>query len=240
MIFSELCMRPVDRGSLQTIAALRANPYAQHRAIWQMFDLPPGSRQPFLYRLRDEYTDALRFWVLSTEAPLVPAPWTVRSKPYAPKLTQGEVYEFDLRINPTVTVTRADGRKTRADVVMNEIHDEPVGASRVAERAKAVEHKLPEWLARRAGQWGFALEGAAASEADDASMPTDDERCTTRRYQRWYINKPKSAPIVLGVADLHGWLKVLDPELFQRSLYAGLGHGKAFGLGLLLLRRAAS
>ncbi|MFO1495557.1 MAG: type I-E CRISPR-associated protein Cas6/Cse3/CasE [Lysobacterales bacterium] len=240
MIFSELCLRPADRESLQTIAALRANPYAQHRAIWQMFDLPPGSRQPFLYRLRDEYTDALRFWVLSTEAPRVSAPWTIRSKPYAPKLTQGEVYEFDLRINPTVTVTRADGRKTRADVVMNTIHHQPAGPSRVAKRAEAVEHGLPEWLAERAAQWGFALAGAAASAADDASMPTDDARCTTRSYQRWYIHKPRAAPIVLGVADLHGWLKVLDAELFQRSLCAGLGHGKAFGLGLMLLRRAAS
>jgi CRISPR system Cascade subunit CasE len=40
----------------------------------------------------------------------------------------------------------------------------------------------------------------------------------------------------LSVAELSGVLQVTDPEALMRTLTHGLGHGRSFGLGLLLLK----
>ena len=43
-----------------------------------------------------------------------------------------------------------------------------------------------------------------------------------------------------STVDLSGELTVLEPEIFANALYDGIGHAKAFGCGLLLVRRADS
>ena len=45
-------------------------------------------------------------------------------------------------------------------------------------------------------------------------------------------NAPK-----LGVAHLAGRLEVTDPDAFSQKVAAGFGRGKAFGYGLMLLKR---
>jgi CRISPR system Cascade subunit CasE len=43
--------------------------------------------------------------------------------------------------------------------------------------------------------------------------------------------------IRFSAVDFSGELLVTDPKLFQQALFDGLGHAKAFGCGLLLVRR---
>ena len=49
---------------------------------------------------------------------------------------------------------------------------------------------------------------------------------------RWVVRDGRrSMPLV--AVDFEGWLTVTDAEKFHQSIVTGLGHGKAWGLGLL-------
>ncbi|MGH8802246.1 MAG: type I-E CRISPR-associated protein Cas6/Cse3/CasE [Casimicrobiaceae bacterium] len=41
----------------------------------------------------------------------------------------------------------------------------------------------------------------------------------------------------LSTVDLTGMLEIIDPTPFTRALFGSIGRGKAFGCGLLLVRR---
>src|SRR5574340_1749501 len=94
--------------------------YEQHQWLWRFLPAPPGSPRRFLFRRHD--VDGMpRFYVVSAAEPSSPTPsWVVHSKPYAPRLTEGDELQFDLRANPVVTIRGADGRARRHDVVMQE------------------------------------------------------------------------------------------------------------------------
>jgi CRISPR system Cascade subunit CasE len=48
----------------------------------------------------------------------------------------------------------------------------------------------------------------------------------------------RGKPARIGVFDLQGLLEVAAPEAFMNRLLCGFGRAKAFGCGLMLLRRA--
>jgi CRISPR system Cascade subunit CasE len=50
------------------------------------------------------------------------------------------------------------------------------------------------------------------------------------------MDRPKAA-IRIGVLDLEGVLVVSDPARFCHCLAQGFGRAKAFGCGLMLIRR---
>jgi CRISPR system Cascade subunit CasE len=233
MIFSEITMTPSDRSGRELAGRLRANPYRQHQALWTLFPRQPGSTRPFLFRWCDGAGHSLKFFTLSDEAPQATEPWTVRSKAFDPRLRKDDVLGFELRINPTLNVATTDvhprSRGRRVDVVMHAIHGKD---DRAEARSQALESVLPEWFARRARTWGFEL---ATPPDDDCGF--QQSPCRVLRYERWKLRKNDQEGIVLGVADLAGELRVTDPDRFRQALCRGLGPGKAFGLGLMLLRR---
>jgi CRISPR-associated protein Cas6/Cse3/CasE subtype I-E len=47
----------------------------------------------------------------------------------------------------------------------------------------------------------------------------------------------KSRKIDLVLAEFEGYLRVDDPALFIQTLSKGIGRGKGFGLGMLLIGR---
>ena len=54
------------------------------------------------------------------------------------------------------------------------------------------------------------------------------------------IDKKKASDTIdikFSTLDLEGILKVVDPELFKASLFKGIGPSKAFGCGLMLVKR---
>jgi len=56
----------------------------------------------------------------------------------------------------------------------------------------------------------------------------------------WQKLAPKPATFPTSTVDFQGILTVTDPELFRKALYEGLGKSKAFGCGLMLVRRVPS
>ncbi len=218
--FSRVTMVAGVRDERQHLRALRVHPYRQHQALWGMFERPEGTPQPFLFRqLPDEDADVLRFLVVSQDRPREIPGWHVECKPYQPRLRVGECYRFGIRLNPTRTEASAAGRGKRQDYVISRLHQLRVKPEqRAPERQRVVHEELPEWLRRRGERHGF-----------------DIEACHVERYEVLRTQKGSHA-ITLGVAEFGGVLRVADPEKLTATLSQGLGHGRSFGLGLLLLK----
>ncbi len=54
---------------------------------------------------------------------------------------------------------------------------------------------------------------------------------------RWHALPKKGKKAGFSSVDFEGELKVTDSELFQKALFSGIGPAKAFGCGLLMVRR---
>lgn len=191
---------------------------AHHRLLWTAFAGDPAASRDFLWRDMGDGS----FMVLSPRepaaAPLFEPP---ESRAFAPVLASGDRLAFVLRANATRTVTEADGRKRHRDVVMEVLH--PVArADRAARRLELAQSAGRLWLEGQGGRAGFVPDSAVVS-AYRVLVPPRESRGRGPRF---------------GVLDLEGVLRVTDPAAFLQRLHKGFGRAKAFGCGLMLIRRA--
>lgn len=187
---------------------------AHHRLIWAAFAGDPQGRRDFLWRAMEPGS----FLVLSPRppdrSPLFEPPQT---QPFAPDLRAGDRLAFVLRANAARTVTGADGRKRHRDVVMEALHGLPRG-ERAEARMQLAQPAGKAWLSAQGERAGFNLQYAEA---------------TAYRVLEPRHNGPR-----FGVLDLEGVIEVTDPAAFLPRLIQGFGRAKAFGCGLMLIRRA--
>jgi CRISPR system Cascade subunit CasE len=213
-----------------------------HRLVWSLF--PDGLRErPFLYRDTAPSTATGRaargeFLILSTIRPEqpkeLPALFTLETKAFEPALKAGDRLHFSLRANPTMqrndkSALAAGGtRKTRRfDVVMHALHGLPVGADRARERPRVIRDAGLRWLTRQGEAAGFVLPDPRNIAVDGyEQFAIDPENPRNGR-------QPGHSRI-----DFAGELEVNDPDLFLSRLAAGFGRARAFGHGLMLIRRA--
>ncbi len=210
-----------NREELRQLRGLKTMPYAQHQALWSLFDKPRGSLQPFVFRqMVDDSDDTLRFLMVSDDRPRVgDVQWRIESKPYRPQLQPGQCYRFNVRLNPTRSEKVVNGRGKRQDYVISRLHQLQVPTSqRAAERQRIVHEELPQWLRARGETRGFML-----------------EQCAVESFEVQRLRKGEHA-VTLSTTEFSGGLTVVDPEKLSVVLREGLGHGRSFGLGLLLLR----
>lgn len=205
-------------------------PYSDHQWLWQWFPAEQGAPRDFLFR-RHESQGKPRYYVLSKRPPPEKlGAWHAQVQPYAPQLASGDVLQFELRANPTVRHGR-DGKSKRHDVVM-EAKKKLLQAKGLkswkewtdADRpdTQAVAHQAcSEWLARRAQALGFEL--------DVGSLRVEG-------YNQ-HLEKP-DRQLQFSTVDLAGLLTITEVAAFQTALFNGIGSAKAFGCGLLLVRRA--
>jgi CRISPR system Cascade subunit CasE len=205
-------------------------PYSEHQWLWRFFPAPDGTSRDFLFR-RQDVGGFPRFYVVSSRPPQSQGlAWHIQATDYAPRLQTGQWLRFDLRANPVVTRSQ-DGKSGRHDVVMDEkrrllqerglAHWKEWQGGDKPPLHDLVQKSCLEWLQSRASRLGF--------EIDEQSLIVD-------RYQR---HTEKEGRLRFSTADFSGILKVTDPAAFEKTLYAGVGHAKAFGCGLLLVRRTA-
>ncbi|NAZ36462.1 type I-E CRISPR-associated protein Cas6/Cse3/CasE [Rubellimicrobium sp. CFH 75288] len=205
---------------------------AHHRLLWTLFADHADRRRDFLWRA----DGGGRFLVLSARPPdpagagLFEPPET---KPFAPDLRAGDRLGFLLRANATRTrrvgPRGGDGRPdaVRVDVVMDALHALPPGGvsdARREARMALADREGAAWLARQGQRAGFAVETATATDYSVVALPG---RRGPRRGQPQF-----------GILDLAGTLRVTDPAALLAGIAAGFGRAKAFGCGLMLIRRA--
>lgn len=205
--------------------------YGAHQLLWQLF--PDHSEdRPFLFRQEmeeptgpDQAPKGLPlFYMLSDREPVAVAGLlNVQSKPFAPVLEVGEQLAFRVRANPTVAKAGEDKRGQRADVVMAAKFPFERGDARSSRVCiEAMDEAARSWLSSRAESWGFR-------------MPVEPN---VGAYRQHVLHKPgRCVPIRFSSVDYEGLLEVADPERLIETLIHGIGRAKAFGCGLMMLRR---
>jgi CRISPR system Cascade subunit CasE len=192
-----------------------------HRLVWSLFPGEPEAERDFLWR-RDE---GGVFYLLSARVPEDPTgAFAIDTQSFAPVLSPGDVLSFQLAANPVVT--RNDKRH---DVVMDALKplstQTKVGDMAVSERARQrrplAQERGEAWLARQGEKAGFALKA-----------------CSVESYRPMDLPRKGGATARITRMDFRGLLQVEDPDAFLTRLARGFGKAKAFGLGLMLIRRA--
>lgn len=206
-----------------------------HRLVWAMFPEDLVER-PFLYRETAPTGAGGRqgrgeFFVLSHIPPSRGEDlFEIETKPFAPVLAVGDRLRFSLRANPTTQRSETvDGRRVsrREDVVMKALHDVP-REKRADERPRLVRQAGLTWLARQGESAGFVLpdpEAIAVDGYDQVLVDADGRR--------------KGRRAVHARLDFEGVLEVTDPARLVARIASGFGRARAFGNGLMLIRRAA-
>jgi CRISPR system Cascade subunit CasE len=191
---------------------------ASHRLVWALFADAADRQRDFLWR--EEKPG--HFLALSVRPPDDPHHlFDLDFKPFAPVLSSGDRLGFTLRANPVVARPEAIGQRgKRHDVVMDLLRDVPHG-ERAKARPEAMLTAGRAWLARQGEAHGFAPLGDAAVDG----------------YASVRIPRTTGKPAVFGVLDISGVLEVRDPLAFLTRLSQGFGRARAFGCGLMLIRR---
>lgn len=229
MYFSVI--RPNERLLRQAAHDMAQSAYAEHQWLWRFFPSSADQSRDFTFR-RHDAEQVPRFYVVSKRPPVAFSDaWEIKSRDYDPQLVEGQRLSFQLRVNPVITKKNAEGKSQRHDVVMQakkQLLDEH-GLSKWSDWQdgddkpqlyELVQKKCIEWLQVRAANNGFTLV--------DASVDA---------YQQTRTGK-KDQQIRFSTVDFSGELIVQNPEIFQQVLFAGLGHAKGFGCGLLLVKKA--
>jgi len=200
-----------------------------HRTVMSGFpDLPGEERarqsQAVLWRL-DGIHRGFVAYVQSASEPdwsrlpadyLTEGPQVRSLQPVLVAITPGRRFAFRLVGNPTRSIPRfrsgpaQPGTRTRGQ--------------RVARRKP--EEQL-EWLIRKGEQHGFVIPSARNGHPDVSPSP-----CLALTGRK---RKGDTGPITLEPVRFEGHLIVTDAEAFTVALGKGIGHGKAYGCGLISL-----
>jgi len=224
MYFSRITLDPTAVRQKQLLSLALTDAYREHQQMWALFADEPDASRDFLYR-RETGQEWPRYFLISERAPQQgDTPWQIESKPYQPELHVGMQLGFSLRCNPTVSRV-VNGKRSRCDVVMDakkQMNFQSLPPSKRPVLNQLVQEAGIEWLRARSEQNGFSFE----SESVRADGYT----------QHRFTGKGKRE-IRLSTIDMVGVMTVTDTELLKKALFQGIGPAKAFGCGLMLIRR---
>jgi CRISPR system Cascade subunit CasE len=188
--------------------------YDWHQFVWQLFPDQSRNDRPFLFRL-DKAEDTTRATLLSTVAPTPPKAlpdrpvhrW--RSDQLPEDFFSHTHYRFDLRANATRRDASRDayqGRERR--------HRRFVLTSIEEQRA---------WLVRNGESAGFTI------FENDLTWLEIDPR------EDFRFSRGGKKGLLIGTR-FRGALAVTDPILFRNAILQGIGRGRSFGFGLIMIQ----
>ncbi len=193
-----------------------------HHLVWSLFADGSGETRDFLWR---EMERRGAYMILSTRLPVdrhglfeIDEP-----KAFTPALALGDRLRFSLRANPVVR-RRAPSRSrsARHDVVMDALSS--LSADQRAEkRVQAVRERGLAWLDAQAAKAGFLV------------RPPDVAIDGYRQHR--IPRNDAAATMSFSSLDFQGVLEVSEPEAFLAAIRRGFGAAKAYGCGLMLIRR---
>lgn len=224
--FSRMSLNPQRRGGRH----LLSNPQAMHAAVMSAF--PPrtldedNGRGRVLWRVDSQHPEHTLYVVSPVEPDLEhiveQAGWSTVSwestdyTRFLDQLRMGQQWRFRLRANPVKSVKAGEGP-----------------------RGKVLPHVTPaqqlKWLDDRAPKSGFALLREQHLETDSEVLLTSVVRREDRQFHRQ--DDSKGTRVTLRQAQFEGAVAITDVAAFRRTLIYGIGRGKAYGCGLMTLRR---
>lgn len=226
MFFSRITIDARSADPDDLVALVNGNVHAIHQILWRLFPEDPDAKRDFLFR-KEEGKGWPYFYLVSRRHPqplngLV----KVETKAYQPKLTEGQMLAFCLRANPVVTKRSADGcKRIRHDVVMNARYDlalSTTGKTGISTGELQYTTGI-KWLENRSGRLGFNF---------------DPKKVRVFGYQQHRVRRRnRKSSIQFSSLDYIGILTVTDSDRLYETLMSGIGRSKAFGCGLMLVRR---
>lgn len=205
-------------------------PYADHQWLWRWFPADASAQRDFLFR-RHESSTGVRYYLLSARPPAVRlGAWQAQSRPYAPQLAAGDRLAFELRANPTVRHGH-DGKSKRHDVVMNAKRTllNKRGLARWGDWADAEKPALQQLVYEACSKW-------LVDKGQRLGFSVDAQSLVVEGYDQHLEQRERN--LRFTAVDLTGLLTVNDPLAFETAVLRGIGSAKAFGCGLMLIRRA--
>lgn len=205
---------------------LAGGAYRHHQTLWALFSDSPERCRDFVYRQKDD-EPGLSFLVVSKRLPSDKFNiWEMETKTYDPVLSAGEQLKFSLRTNPIRTGRNADGKQARFDVVMDKkkaLREQGISREEMPSQAAIAQEAGACWLIGRQKKIGV--------EIDSGQLRVDGYRI---------LEMPRAkggGRIRIATLDFDGFCRVVNPEKLKNALFNGLGPAKAFGCGLLLIKR---
>ncbi len=207
----------------KVMGILKADGYRFHQLLWNIFPNDPEAQRDFLFR-RDETKGWPLFYVLSARQPVNDQGiLDIETKPFNPQLRVGDRLTFSLRANPVRTRKTDDSnpkKRRRDDVVwcLKKFYEEE-GKVRPSQ-AELAQQAGEAWITRQGERHGFNVHSVRVDSYLQHRMSG------TKRNIRF------------STLDFNGVLTVTKTDDFHRALVQGIGPAKAFGCGLMLVRRA--
>jgi CRISPR system Cascade subunit CasE len=180
--------------------------YDWHQAVWRAFPGRDGSDRDFLTRL-DRRQDGFRLFIVSGTEPVRPS-WCANGSWGTKAIPESYFTRARYAFNLCANPTKKIASKADGTVTKN---GRRVPLSRREE--------LVQWICRKGEQGGFTVD-------------TDSLRAFPRG--REYFER-KGTRGLHSAVEFQGTLGVTDPKKFQETFCRGIGSGKAFGFGLLVI-----
>ena len=207
---------------------------ASHRLVWSLFADTPDRTRDFLWREDGGSTwQRTTFLVLSARPPADEhGLFELESKPFAPALEAGQRLGFRLRASPSANQPREPGQRGKRIDPLAKVLTGLSKQERAEHRHRVTQEVGAAWLARQGARAGFRLAEEADGEGEGRSpLHVDGDRWRVIPRERG------ARPVRFPSLDFEGTLSVGDPALFLAGIAQGFGRAKAFGCGLMLIRR---
>ena len=197
--------------------------YMAHQILWDLFPNDGNKKRDFLFH-KDENGGIPQFLLVSKTEPVETGGISVISKYYTPTLAQGQKLAFSLVANPVVS-RKVEGKKhsVKHDVWMDAKKQEKENDGNAASIVQACENASKLWLIRQGERCGFFLK--------------ETDVLIDGYIQNRFYRGRTAKPIQYSSIHYEGLLTVTDVGKFLEMLYSGIGRSKAFGCGLMLVRR---
>ena len=211
-------------------AALRVgirDTYSWHRNIWDCFPHRPTAKRNYLTRF-DLLEGEWRTWIVSENEPRQPK-WCPDGVFFVKKIESTffdhRFYRFDLLANPVKSYVQRD-EAGKSLLKSN-------GKRRSGKRVPIVKREeLEEWLQRKADS--RSRDEITGESVSSGFKIVEDKLLDIGKMQKRYF-KRKNTTGYHGGVRFRGTLEVTDRKKFIDTYTSGIGGGKAFGFGLLLL-----
>jgi len=216
VFLSKITVQPRQTSTSAYLEALAGGPYKLHQLIWQLFS--DDTERKHLFREEQGGGGMPVIYTLSVSPPEATHPvFCVQTKKFEPRLKQGIRLGYSVRLNPTV-----DKQGKKHDVLMNAKRDAKAEGLPPVDITQRMEVAAQEWfgMSERLTRWGISLD----------YLPQIDGYTQHKTLR-------KAGVISFSSVDLQGVLTIQDPDVFLTRLKTGFGRAKAFGCGLMLIRR---
>lgn len=217
------------------VTVLNQGAYHEHQMVWDLLPKDESAERDFLYR-REEGGALPFYYLLSSREPVVEVDFLhCATRPYAPLLQAGDVLQFSLRANAVKTLLHEGARRRDTDAKQRKRR------GIVEAKAQHYHERFPNpddrpstaQICHEAGQEWLVAQG----EKGGFQVNLDALRVENQQFHE--LRKPHDPNVrQFASLDFRGELQVTDAEVFTRDvLFKGLGRSKAFGCGLLLVKR---